>query len=143
MGLIPMDTVFAAQKTRTQVTGVFENIPGDLAELSGTALSGYEIHMGITKNLGGCQPVTLLEDGRTDGLANEDFTVFGSYLHGLFDQVDFTAALLKRLMDEKGICPGKVMDAYEYEQQQYDKLAHLLSSSLDMKKIYEILEKGV
>lgn len=143
MGLLNTKTIFEKSKTRTRICGRAAGIEGVFCEISNMPVEGYEIHMGITKNLGGCQPVTLLEDGRTDGLANEDFTVFGSYLHGLFDQVDFTAALLKQLMDEKGICPGKVMDAYEYEQQQYDKLAHLLSSSLDMKKIYEILEKGV
>ena len=26
-----------------------------------------------------------LEDGRVDALSNKDYTVFGSFLHGIFD----------------------------------------------------------
>lgn len=143
MGLLNTKTVFEKAKTRTQISGTAASVPGPFQRISNMPVEGYEIHMGITKNLGGCQPVIWLEDGRLDALANGDYTVFGSYLHGLFDQVDFTAALLNTLMEAKGIRPGTVTDVYEYEQQQYDKLADLLSSSLDMKEIYKILEKGV
>ena len=55
MGLLPMDTVFASEKTRTRVSGVFQNVAGDLQELSGTVLEGYEIHMGVTLLKEGCQ----------------------------------------------------------------------------------------
>lgn len=143
MGLLDTKTVFEKAKTRTQISGHAASISGPFHSISNMPVEGYEIHMGITKNLGSCQPVIWLEDGRLDAVANEDFTVFGSYLHGLFDQADFTAALLKSLMEEKGIRPGTVIDVYEYEQQQYDKLAGLLSSALDMEQIYKILEKGV
>ena len=34
-------------------------------------------------------------------------------------------------------------DARAHKKQEYDKLADLVRSSLDMKKIYEILEQGV
>ena len=85
----------------------------------------------------------LLSDGRTDALANEDFSVFGSYLHGLFDDVDFTRALLGKMMREKGIDGGESVDFEIYREQQYDKLASLLRRSIDMDKIYEILNKGV
>ena len=106
-------------------------------------MEGYEIHMGITKNLGGCQPMIFLEDGRTDGLAREDFSVFGSYLHGLFDDPAIAGALTRRLMEAKGIAAGVLVDEETYKNQQYDRLADLLRKSLDMEKVYEILEKGV
>ncbi len=46
MGMLPMDTVFCGEKTRTRVDGTFGEISGVLSDLSGISLSGYEIHMG-------------------------------------------------------------------------------------------------
>lgn len=48
MGLLPMDTVFAGQKTRTRVSGTFGQVGGILSGLSGVKLEGYEIHMGVS-----------------------------------------------------------------------------------------------
>ncbi|MBS5521438.1 MAG: cobyric acid synthase [Clostridiales bacterium] len=143
MGLLHTKTVFEKAKTRTQICGKVICAHGIFSEAADMEVSGYEIHMGLTKNLGGCEPMILLSDGRTDALANEDFSVFGSYLHGLFDDVDFTRALLGKMMREKGIDGGESVDFEIYREQQYDKLASLLRRSIDMDKIYEIINKGV
>ena len=143
MGLLNTKTVFEKVKTRTRIRGQIVRAEGLFEPLSGLGVEGYEIHMGITKNLGGCQPMILLEDGRTDGLAREDFSVFGSYLHGLFDDPKVAGALICRLMAARGIALGELVDEETYQNQQYDKLADLLRRSLDMEKIYEILERGV
>ena len=75
--------------------------------------------------------------------------VFGSYLHGLFDNERLTEALLKNLAEERGedfsgIRPcgndKKEETIAEYKEKQYDKLADLVRDSLDMKKIYQILQ---
>ena len=73
-----------------------------LRSLNGVAIEGYEIHMGVTENLGGCQELVRLEDGRVDALANEDGSVMGSYLHGIFDTDGFAEEMIRRLMKEKG-----------------------------------------
>ena len=48
LGLLPNETIFMPEKTRTRVNGVFTQVEGILAELSGLEFEGYEIHMGIT-----------------------------------------------------------------------------------------------
>ena len=48
MGLLPMDTVFAGEKTRTRAEGAFGKTEGVLAGIEGTRIEGYEIHMGVT-----------------------------------------------------------------------------------------------
>lgn len=55
MGLLPMRTVFSAEKTRTRAAGRFEGIGGLLSELEGAALEGYEIHMGVSEPYGGAE----------------------------------------------------------------------------------------
>lgn len=143
MGLLNTKTIFEKAKTRTQTTGKVVAARGLFSELADMDVCGYEIHMGITKNLGGCEPMILLDDGRTDALANEDFSVFGSYLHGLFDDPAVVAALTAKMLAEKGMESAAAIDMEAYREGQYDKLANLLRRSLDMDKIYEILEKGV
>lgn len=143
MGLLNTKTIFEKSKTRTQIKGKVICADGYLSGLNGMEVSGYEIHMGITKNLGGCEPMILLSDGRTDALAKSDFSVFGSYLHGLFDDPKVIKALTTDLMEKKGIYSQGTVDMDMYREEQYDRLAQLLRRSLDMDKIYEILDKGV
>lgn len=103
MGLLNTRTVFSEAKTRTQIRGVMEKGVGLWSNWQGKEVTGYEIHMGVTENLGGCQELVRLEDGRVDALANEDGSVMGSYLHGIFDTDGFAEEMIRRLMKEKGM----------------------------------------
>ena len=60
------------------------------------------------------------------------------YLTG--DTAEAAAALVNALLEAKGLEPGAAsVDWQAYAQQQYDKLAAGLRASLDMKRIYRIL----
>ena len=62
------------------------------------------------------------------------------YVHGIFDKAEAAAALVNALLEAKGLEPGAAsVDWQAYAQQQYDKLAAGLRASLDMKRIYRIL----
>ena len=78
MELLPMDTVFAGEKTRTRVDGVFAPTKGILSELSGETLSGYEIHMGVTTLKEDVQSLTrVIDRGGTD-LPDRMFGICGT-----------------------------------------------------------------
>lgn len=144
MGLLDTKTIFAEAKTRTQITGVMQQGMGLWKDWEGKEVTGYEIHMGVSENLGGCKELVRLADGRVDALSNEDGTVMGSYLHGIFDTDGFAESMIRRLMKEKGMDYGNwSFDLSAHKEQEYDKLADLVRRSFDMKKIYEILEAGV
>ena len=83
MGLLPMETEFKTEKTRTIVNGVFENMTGTLKSLNGTEFEGYEIHMGKSEFSVPC--MTKLSNGKQDGISQGD--VYGSYVHGIFDKL--------------------------------------------------------
>jgi adenosylcobyric acid synthase len=68
-----------------------------------------------------------------------DCLVFGSYIHGLFHNAAFTSALLERLRERKGLSAGAT-PLFDKEA-QYDELAKLVRESLDMKRVYEILQQ--
>lgn len=144
MGLLDTKTVFTEAKTRTQIHGVVEQGAGLFSDWKGKEVSGYEIHMGVSENLGGCKALIRLSDGRTDALSNEDGSVMGSYLHGLFDTAGFAEAMMRRRMRELGMDDKDwKFDLNAHKEREYDKLADLVRRSLDMKKIYEILEAGI
>ena len=130
MGLLPLETEFAGEKTRTRTQGVLDRVDGPLASLSGQPFDGYEIHMGLT--------------GTDRNLVNWK-NVYGTYLHGIFDRPETAQALISALMREKGMDPEavKALDITAYKQQQYDILADGLRRSLDMDEVYRIVERGL
>lgn len=96
--------------------------------------------MGTTENLGEAIPMITLEDGRTDAYMTKDGRVWGSYLHGIFDNEDLVFALVQDIMKEKGINPAENhLSIAEYKEIQYNKLADLIRNSLDMDAIYKVL----
>ena len=131
MSLLPMDTVFAGQKTRTRVNGAFEAVGGILKELSGVELEGYEIHMG---------------DSGPEGLFSVRENVLGTYLHGFFDTPELRDRLVSLLLARRGLTwTGETgdEDGQAYREEQYDKLAAALRASLDLEAVYRILEQGL
>jgi adenosylcobyric acid synthase len=125
---------------------MFENSEwAGTGEQADELVTGYEIHMGITTCTGASDsvvPAITLEDGRTDGLERADGLVFGTYLHGIFDNEALTRQLLTRLAAKKGITLRNSQESVaEYKERQYDKLADLVRKSMDMDRIYEILDE--
>jgi adenosylcobyric acid synthase len=135
LSLLPVQTVFTGEKTRTRVHG--EIVSGPLA---GASVDAYEIHMGKTEVSG--DSFSRLENETAGGEKKEDGcscgNVFGTYLHGLFDSGEATEKLGRWLCSRKGISytGGKRLSWKEYENQQYDKLAEKVRESLDMDAVY-------
>ncbi len=138
MGLLPVDTVFTADKSRTRVQGTVQ-----APQFAGVQLDGYEIHMGVSTVKGDpfCELTDGTTDGKTDGCVRGD--VFGTYLHGLFDTGELTETLIRWLAQRKGIDPGEmqIIPHEVYVQQQYDILADGVRKVLDIDKIYEIMDR--
>jgi adenosylcobyric acid synthase len=83
LGLLPLVTVFAREKTVRPAQSRFADLPGAWAALSGVAVSGYEIHHGQTVQHPALEP--LIEALPGLGWRNAAGNVLGLYLHGLFE----------------------------------------------------------
>ena len=72
---------------------------------------------------------------------NKNGNVVGTYIHGIFDEIDFTRELLNSIREEKGLekLQSNVTSFDEFKQNEHDKLADLLRENLDIQKIYEIM----
>ena len=72
-------------------------------------------------------------------------TVYGSYVHGIFDAPDVADKILQAICNQKGIDFNALgtFDMREYKEQQYDKLADAVRSGLNMELVYQILNREV
>lgn len=130
MELLPVSTVLIPEKKRCQIEGRIERLSGLFHVLSDCTFKGYEIHMGRT---GTEEKIVVTSD------KNEN--IYGSYVHGLFDEGMIANAMVQALAEKKGIEMenGEFEDYRTFKDKQYDKLADTLRMYLNMEEIYGML----
>jgi adenosylcobyric acid synthase len=96
LGLLPVVTLFEADKTVRHRQVVFAAVGGAWSALSGVAVQGYEIHHGQTAPHSAMAAAgDVAHAVMPDGLAwqNGSGNVLGIYLHGLFEDAAVLQAL--------------------------------------------------
>jgi adenosylcobyric acid synthase len=87
LGLLPLVTQFAREKTVTRSRATFGAVQGAWSALSGVEVAGYEIHHGKTQGRSAMLAGGAALHDVMPGLAwqSGDGQVLGTYLHGLFE----------------------------------------------------------
>ncbi len=131
LGILPVDTVFAAHKTLGRPTGVTAG-----ATMGGAAVSAYEIHHGVIDVHGG-EPLfttaTGPEGSRVGG-------TWGTVWHGVLENDAFRRSFLVEVAAAAGrdFRPGTVAFA-DARQQRLDALADHIDVHLDMAALAEVI----
>ncbi|PLX83732.1 MAG: cobyric acid synthase CobQ [Desulfuromonas sp.] len=131
LGLLDVETVLCPAKQTRQAAGAFLPAAG-AAGLAGKA-TGYEIHMGETARGPSSRPLLSLTEGE-DGAVSGDGRVWGTYLHGLFDDPALRRALLDALRSRRGLGPGEADQGPAIEE-ELDRLADHLERHLDLEPL--------
>lgn len=147
VGLLDVTTHFASVKTTTRVVG--RTLPGGISAEMAYDIEGYEIHMGETQRGPHVRPFARLEVCNAqpydslDGATDESGNVLGTYLHGIFDNGEFTRALIDNLRVRKGLAAwsGERFDYQQHKQQQFDILASAMRENIDIARIYQIMHE--
>lgn len=154
MELLPVSTTLRKEKKRCQVEGVVNELEGIFTVLSGCSFHGYEIHMGQTglvENEASADRQGEEEQQKENNAgelviaaSGSNKNVYGSYVHGLFDQSGIATAIVKALASKKGIeLEDGVFEDYQiFKEKQYDKLADTLREYLNMEEIYGMLREA-
>jgi adenosylcobyric acid synthase len=130
LGLLDAHTTFERYHKHTrQVTKTVTGKGPILGKLEGETVKGYEIHMGTTTH----REHPAFGD---DGCMSENGLVIGTYLHGLFENINFTNALLEYLRHRK----NQPHTPITRQEDPYKRLARLLRDHLKMGQIYQLLE---
>ena len=140
LGLLDVETVFNRDKVTTQVKARVIAEDGLLEGLTGCEITGYEIHKGEILHQGCSAPFRVLETpggtvSYSDGAISQKGWILGTYLHGLFHNIEFTRIFLNNLRRKSGL-PER---AIQMPKGEYDKLAEIVREALDLPRIYEIL----
>ena len=138
LGILDIDTVFLDGKMTTQYKGELKNTSGILEGLDGEKIEGFEIHHGasFTKT-----ETKLTDDTFVKAVVKEN--VFGTYIHGIFENNRITEKILNIVREKKGISELKLKETFEeYREKEFDKLEKLLRENLNIEKIYEIIENN-
>jgi adenosylcobyric acid synthase len=138
LALLDVETTFAGSKQTQQVAAVLRASTGPFAELAGTPVRGYEIHMGRSRAVGPgssalCE-VGAGDDLRLDGTVGATGAVWGTYLHGIFDNDPLRHGWLRSLGWRS---PGRTHDRLR----AYDRLADHVEGHLDMAALERILAR--
>jgi adenosylcobyric acid synthase len=143
LGLLPVETELLPEKATHQALARLDAAGTATAPGCRDDLSGYEIHAGITTSIGSLQPFARISQrGATpvaveDGAVSPDARIFGTYLHGLFDNAGFREAYLNRIRRDKGL-PLRHDTREQGHGDPFEKLADHLERHLDMPLLLDI-----
>lgn len=129
--LFPIRTVIAGQKIARQ-RQVSSNYPQP-----GLPVSGYEIHQGRSRLAESHDHIQPLFEDANLGLVDDTQSVWGTYLHGLFDNGPWRRAWLNRLRQQRGLksLPTGVANYREQRELLLNNLADAIEPHLDLKPL--------
>jgi adenosylcobyric acid synthase len=148
LGLLDMTTTFAAGKLTSQIKASCTALPFLGQSITADSLTGYEIHMGQSVSHSGAQPIRVTQRfGRpcqdVSSTARNDGLVWGTYIHGIFDNDMFRRAVLNALRIHKGWQPiGETYNFYREKEKSYDRLAQVVQQHLRMELLHRIMGGG-
>ncbi len=138
IGLIDMKTVLTKEKklTRVRALSLLSVFGGNIE------VTGYEIHMGVSRlssRLKPCFKIIEKNGIRTsyyDGAQSMKRNVWGTYIHGLFENDAFRSNMLSRL----GISRSSGLNYREYLENQFDRLADSVEENV---KVDDIIRRAI
>ncbi|NJK47447.1 cobyric acid synthase CobQ [Candidatus Gracilibacteria bacterium] len=134
LNLLPIATIISRDKVARQ-RQVVSNYPQ-----SGLPITGYEIHQGTTKLVesakkpSGKLNYSFLFNDSNLGLVNDSQSVWGCYLHGLFDNGPWRRSWLNYLRQRRGLysLPTGIANYREQREMVLDAIADLVNEHLDL-----------
>jgi len=148
LGLLNVETTIEKEKVTSQVEArVFRK---DLLQWRSGKILGYEIHMGRTQREGQIHPAFLIvkKGGQKvsveDGAISEGGRVWGTYIHGVFDNDKFRRGFINHLRQRKELIPlrsGDILRYHQLKEEGFNRLERGLRENLKMDILYRIIEQ--
>jgi adenosylcobyric acid synthase len=149
LGYLDIETELRKRKCTTQV----EANATEILVQERSLVRGYQVHMGCTVGMqehpcfsmhggvvprGGGRPLTTTTTDTDDGAIRGDGLVWGTYIHGVFDEPQFRRAWLNRARARKGLPPLGIHTSISVTARlrgELDRWTDHLSQSLDMSRL--------
>jgi adenosylcobyric acid synthase len=131
LGVLAVETTLETQKQLRNVSGHL-SLPGN------PVMTGYEIHLGVTRGEDLARSAVELADGRRDGAISADDQIFATYCHGVFDHPQALTALLAWA----GVTESAPVDLAARREADLDRLADAVEAALDWEQLAALLPPG-
>lgn len=134
LGLLPIETTFAADKLLRTVTGH--------SPVLGARVAGYEIRHGRPQRTGG-EPLIHDDDGTDEGCLQG--AVAGTSWHGLLEHDDARRSLLRWVAAERGLAfvPAPETCFAQLRERQLDRLGDLIEQHVDTAALRAVIAAGI
>ena len=140
LGLLDVHTLFKADKALYRVEA---EVIGATSLGHGCPIVGYEVHQGSSHRHEGVRPWLRLwrQPGGEiveDGATSADRRVYGTYVHGLFDNARFCRGLVATLRQRRGLAPlteENWCSQRAFWQLRYEHLGDWLAARCDMRPV--------
>ena len=128
LGLLQIETIFEQEKELGRTKAYHQEFKQEV--------EGYEIHHGKTQ--WGCEKIILKKNNFVLGVSNNQGNVWGTYLHGIFENDSFRRWLLNQVRIQKGLEPIETITVFNLDG-EIDFLADVVRNHLNIDKIYKIM----
>jgi adenosylcobyric acid synthase len=126
LGWLDLQTTLKKEKQLKQITGKLC--------FAKALVSGYEIHMGVSEGAALANPALTIA-GQPEGAISADNNIAGTYVHGLFDHPESSAAWLAWA----GLKEVQTFDYEALKEAELNRLADCVEVHLDWKKLAAFL----
>ncbi|HLZ07545.1 MAG TPA: cobyric acid synthase [Chloroflexota bacterium] len=148
LGLLPHSTVFEREKVTKRVRARFLLDLGPFGGLQDDEIEGYEIHHGridVGSRARINAPLRIVERSGAraddlDGAISDDGLVFGTYLHGFFDNDRVSRSLQSWLASRQphaAMGPLRPISAATHFIDPYDRWADVIEEALNLELLFE------
>lgn len=149
LNLIDADIAMNPQQNIRVSGHISDNLTSPADVLNGEKINGYMIYSGNIRGEAVKKSFIKLDEAYStvdglDGFISSTGRVIGTFVHGLFDNPEFT----KKFVSFLQICKYRrtfdfgdfeSLNFKEFREKEFDRWADVLRNSVDIKKIYEIM----
>jgi adenosylcobyric acid synthase len=143
LGLLPIRTVMNTDKVTRNARGKMVASTLFEQQVKGDHLAGYEIHIGETiyeRKANRFAELTLNEGSSCvteDGCISSNTRIFGTYMHGLFDEDNFRHQFIQAARAFHRLSPPLELSLWkQLREASLNRLALEVSTALDMEAIF-------
>jgi len=143
LGLLPLRTEMGAIKTTRLASGTTATPTLFGQPIPALRLAGYEIHVGASQISSSAHAFATVQgrnegpETHRDGCMSADSRIFGTYLHGVFDEDEFRHSFIAAARAFHCLAPAPVLEAWKQKREQsFDRLAEAVCNSVDLHQLF-------
>jgi adenosylcobyric acid synthase len=138
LGLLPFSTRMNSDKVTRAITGRLSRSILFGQPMPAMDIDGYEIHIGETMYADGAQAFSMLNGREPDGCISPDTRIFGTYLHGIFDDDAFRHTFIAAARSFYQLAPVARFENWKQKREDsFNRLADNVRESLDLPRIFD------